>query len=150
MFGSNASLFRRPMSTPLCPAERAVAALWCCLPDRCAVMASQNPVVALELEHYPGMTERVLEQLVRQARERWQLGGVRLVHRVGRVALGEEIVLVAVGAAHRRQAFAAAEYLMDKLKSEAPFWKKEHRRDGSETWVAAKLSDEKAASRWGD
>lgn len=110
----------------------------------------ENPVVALELEHYPDMTERVLEQLVRQARERWQLGRVRLVHRVGRVALGEDIVLVAVSAPHRREAFAAAEYLMDKLKSVAPFWKKERRRDGAETWVAAKPSDEKAASRWDD
>lgn len=150
MFGSNAEPFS---------AADEYAALSCRAGSCGAVVlftgqvrsdGEQNPVVALELEHYPGMTERVLEQLVRQARERWQLGGVRLVHRVGRVALGEEIVLVAVGAAHRRQAFAAAEYLMDKLKSEAPFWKKEHRRDGSETWVAAKLSDEKAASRWGD
>ncbi|MDO6747693.1 molybdopterin synthase catalytic subunit MoaE [Gilvimarinus sp. 1_MG-2023] len=108
-----------------------------------------NPVVALELEHYPGMTEQVLEDLMAEARRRWTLGQIRVVHRVGEILLGDEIVLVAVSAAHRREAFEACEYLMDTLKSTVPFWKKEIRQDGTSHWVAAKGSDEKAASRWG-
>ncbi|MDO3386972.1 molybdenum cofactor biosynthesis protein MoaE [Gilvimarinus sp. SDUM040013] len=109
---------------------------------------ASNPVTALELEHYPGMTEQVLERLVLEARARWQITEVRLIHRVGKIAVGEDIVLVLVSSAHRQQAFSAAEFLMDKLKTTATFWKKEHRLDGSSKWVEAKTSDDAAASRW--
>lgn len=109
--------------------------------------SDSDPVTALELEHYPGMTEKSLQQIARQAAERWPLAGVRVVHRVGRLALGEQIVFVGVAARHRSAAFAAAEFIMDFLKTEAPFWKKEHRASG-EQWVEARHSDREAVSRW--
>lgn len=109
--------------------------------------SESDPVTALELEYYPGMTEKSLQQIARQAAERWPLAGVRVIHRVGRLALGEQIVFVGVAARHRSAAFAAAEYLMDFLKTEAPFWKKEHRASG-EVWVEARHSDREAVSRW--
>ncbi|KZE28907.1 molybdopterin synthase catalytic subunit [Crenobacter luteus] len=105
-------------------------------------------VVALELEHYPGMTEKALAAIVDDARARWPLSAATVIHRVGRLALGDAIVLVVVAAGHRRDAFAAAEYLMDYLKTRAPFWKKEIGHDGSARWVEAKASDEAAADRW--
>ncbi|AXK38899.1 molybdopterin synthase catalytic subunit MoaE [Crenobacter cavernae] len=105
-------------------------------------------VAALELEHYPGMTEKALMAIVDDARARWPLSAATVVHRVGRLALGDAIVLVVVAASHRRDAFAAAEYLMDYLKTRAPFWKKEIGRDGTAHWVEAKASDEAAAGRW--
>ncbi|MDN7125795.1 molybdopterin synthase catalytic subunit MoaE [Pseudidiomarina sp. 1APR75-33.1] len=101
----------------------------------------------LTLEHYPGMTERVLEQLVEQACKRWQLGEVTLIHRVGQLALNEQIVFVGVAAAHRKAAFAAAIFIMDFLKTQAPFWKQEHSSTGS-YWVAAKATDKQAAEAW--
>lgn len=107
-----------------------------------------DPVVALDLEHYPAMTERSLQALVGQAQERWALDQVSVVHRVGRLSVGDQIVFVGVAAAHRREAFAAAQFLMDKLKTTAPFWKKEFRRSGASAWVEAKASDEAAASYW--
>jgi molybdopterin synthase catalytic subunit len=102
---------------------------------------------ALELEHYPGMTERSLEALVAQARQRFDVRGVSLIHRVGRLTVGEGIVLVVVASAHRGDAFAACEFLMDYLKTQAPFWKKEHTAAGAQ-WVAARASDDLACARW--
>ena len=109
---------------------------------------ADNPVVALELEHYPAMTEQALHQLVAEARKRWTLEAVTVLHRVGRIAVDEQIVLVAVAAGHRDEAYRASRFLIDKLKTTAPFWKKEHRADGTCGWVAAKASDGRAASGW--
>ncbi|KFI24762.1 molybdenum cofactor biosynthesis protein MoaE [Paenirhodobacter enshiensis] len=102
---------------------------------------------ALEIEHYPGMTEAVIADYARAAAERFGLSDVLVIHRHGRLAIGEPIMMVATAARHRQAAFEAAEYLMDWLKSRAPFWKKEVGADG-ESWVAAKDSDEDALGRW--
>lgn len=105
-------------------------------------------IAALELEHYPGMTEKSLYAILEQARARWPLQAATIIHRVGRLALGEAIVLVVTASSHRKDAFAAAEFLMDFLKTSAPFWKKEIQQDGSARWVEAKHSDQHAAGRW--
>lgn len=105
-------------------------------------------MVALEIEHYPGMTERALSDYGRQAAERFALTDWRIVHRHGRLPVGEPIMMVATAARHRHAAFQAADYLMDWLKSRAPFWKREIGRDGAARWVDAKASDEDALSRW--
>lgn len=105
-------------------------------------------IQALELEHYPGMTESAIESMVRQARERFDLRRVRIIHRVGPLAPQDQIVLVAVSSAHRGQAFQACEFLMDYLKTQAPFWKKETTPDGAR-WVDARSSDDAALARWG-
>ncbi len=102
---------------------------------------------AMEIEHYPGMTEAALTEIAEQAVQRWSLGDVLVIHRHGRLSPGELIMMVATAAPHRKDAFEAAEFLMDYLKSRAPFWKKEHGRDGAE-WVAAKDEDEDALDRW--
>ena len=102
---------------------------------------------AMEIEHYPGMTEAALTDIAAQACARWSLGAVLVIHRFGRLAPGEPIMMVATAAPHRRDAFEAAEFLMDYLKSRAPFWKKEHRA-GQADWVAAKDEDEDALTRW--
>ncbi|MBP0483670.1 molybdenum cofactor biosynthesis protein MoaE [Sagittula salina] len=102
---------------------------------------------AMEIEHYPGMTQRALEQIATEAMQRWSLGDVLVIHRYGRLEKGEQIMMVATAAPHRKDAFEAAEFLMDYLKSRAPFWKKEHLRDGA-GWVAAKDEDEAALDRW--
>lgn len=102
---------------------------------------------ALELEHYPAMTTKALEDIERSARARWGLVDVRIVHRYGRLTVGEQIMMVAVSAPHRRAAFEAADYIMDYLKSRAPFWKKEHSESGA-SWVDAKSDDEDALKRW--
>lgn len=104
-------------------------------------------VTALTLEHYPGMTERALGDIVDQAERRWPLQGVRLIHRIGRLAPGDSIVLVVVASAHRRAAFEACDFIMDYLKTRAPFWKKEHTVDGH-YWVAERDTDLHAAQRW--
>ncbi|NBD21358.1 molybdenum cofactor biosynthesis protein MoaE [Aquabacterium fontiphilum] len=104
--------------------------------------------LGFELEHYPGMTERSLASMVAQARGRFDVRGVRIIHRVGPLAVGDQIVLVAVTSAHRHAAFDCAEFLMDWLKTEAPFWKKESVR-GEGQWVAARDTDHAAAARWG-
>ncbi len=101
----------------------------------------------LFLEHYPGMTEKVLQQLVQDARQRWQLQEVRLVHRIGSFLPGDQIVFVGVSSAHRKDAFAACQFLMDILKTQAPFWKKEV-TDQGERWVDARDSDSRAAQHW--
>ena len=106
-------------------------------------------LATLEIEHYPGMAEEEIFRVAQEAWTRWPLKGLTAVHRHGRIAPGEPIVLVVAASSHRADAFAAAEFLMDYLKTSAPFWKKEHRIDGSAgDWVAAKDSDETAARRW--
>lgn len=104
-------------------------------------------LVAMEIEHYPGMTEKALTKIAQQAAERWSLGDVLVIHRHGRLEPGDRIMMVATAAPHRKDAFEAAEYLMDYLKSRAPFWKKEITADGKD-WVAAKAADEDALTRW--
>lgn len=106
------------------------------------------PLRALVLEHYPGMAEAEMERLMDEARARWPLLGARIVHRHGRIVPGEQIVLVVTASAHREAAFSAASFLMDWLKTDAPFWKKEERTEGGD-WVAAKDRDTQAARRWG-
>lgn len=101
----------------------------------------------MELEHYPGMTERALEAIADEATRRWALRDCLVIHRHGPMVPGETIMMVATAAPHRADAFAAAEFLMDYLKSRAPFWKKEFGRDGA-AWVAAKDTDEAALDRW--
>lgn len=101
----------------------------------------------MEIEHYPGMTEKAIRGMVEEAVRRWALVDALVIHRHGRLGPGEAIMMVATAAPHRADAFAAAEYLMDYLKSRAPFWKKELGADG-EAWVAAKDADEDALKRW--
>ncbi len=102
---------------------------------------------ALELEHYPGMTEASIAAIVRDARTRWRLGAVRVIHRVGRLQSGDQIVLVGVSSAHRGDAFAACEFIMDYLKTRAPIWKKEIGATAA-CWVESRDSDAQAAARW--
>ena len=104
-------------------------------------------VRTLTLEHYPGMTEKALAEIEAQARGRFDVLDVRIIHRVGMLAPTDQIVLVAVTSAHRAEAFGACEFLMDYLKTRAPFWKKEHTPDGGR-WVEARASDDDAAARW--
>ncbi len=104
-------------------------------------------VSSMFLEHYPGMTEKALEQIVTQAQQRWDILGARVVHRVGELAPGDQIVLVAVSSLHRGEAFAACEFIMDYLKTQAPFWKREDTPQGAR-WVDARESDDQAAQRW--
>jgi molybdopterin synthase catalytic subunit len=109
----------------------------------------QGTLSALELEHYPGMAEAEIARIAAEAVQRWPLQGLTAIHRHGKIEPGGNIVLVVAASAHRQAAFEAANFLMDYLKSRAPFWKKEHRADGSEGgWVDAKESDDKAANRW--
>jgi molybdopterin synthase catalytic subunit len=106
-------------------------------------------LAALEIEHYPGMAEAEMRKVVEEAQARWPLLGVRAIHRYGEIKPGEQIVLVATASTHRAAAFAAAEFLMDYLKTRAPFWKRARRADGSiEGWVEPKDADESAAARW--
>jgi molybdopterin synthase catalytic subunit len=104
-------------------------------------------IAAMTLEHYPGMAEAEIARHVEEAQRRWVLKGVTVIHRYGRLVPGDNIVLVVTSAAHRGDAFAAAEFLMDYLKTSAPFWKQEERAD-SRTWVEAKATDDAAAARW--
>jgi molybdopterin synthase catalytic subunit len=104
-------------------------------------------VTLLELEHYPGMTESSIREILEQASQRWPLLAARVVHRVGGLRPGEQIVWVGVASAHRDAAFAACEFVMDYLKTRAPFWKKEHGPDG-ERWVEARDTDDRRAARW--
>jgi molybdopterin synthase catalytic subunit len=104
-------------------------------------------IEAMTLEHYPGMTEKSLAAIEQQARSRWELNEVRIIHRIGRLAAGENIVLVVTASAHRQAAFEAAQFIMDHLKTEAPFWKKEHTSRG-DRWVEGRQSDHDAKSRW--
>ena len=106
-----------------------------------------QPLQSMTLEHYPGMTEKALQQIVDEAKGRWTLQGVRVIHRYGCLLPGEPIVLVLVASTHRGEAFAACEFIMDYLKTRAPFWKKEATATGGQ-WVDARDSDDSAASRW--
>lgn len=113
-------------------------------------MVRELPDAALnfmELEHYPGMTEKALARIIEKARERWPLKRVWIMHRVGRMGLSDEVVQVAVSSAHRAAAFEAASFIMDYLKKDAPFWKREVSEKGS-VWVEQKASDREAADRW--
>jgi len=116
------------------------------------VRASSGPgrpeVLEMELEHYPGMTEKAIEAMVQEAHRRFDIYAARVIHRVGRLLPGDLIVLVAVTSAHRGQSFQACEFLMDYLKTQAPFWKKERTPEG-ERWVDARVSDDAALARWG-
>lgn len=103
--------------------------------------------VRMTLEHYPGMTERAIAAIVEEARGRWNVLDCTVIHRYGDLAPGDQIVLVAVASAHRGDAFAACEFIMDYLKTRATFWKKEHRPEGA-SWVEARTSDDEAAERW--
>jgi molybdopterin synthase catalytic subunit len=113
----------------------------------CRGEESGAPIAALTLEHYPEMAHAEIARQVEAAQARWSLLGVRIIHRFGRITPGEEIVLVVTASSHRHDAFAAAEFLMDYLKTRAPFWKVVE-QDGRRNWVAAKESDESAAARW--
>jgi len=106
-----------------------------------------SDVSAMTLEHYPGMTEKSLEEIVDQARARWSLYAVRVIHRFGRLEPGDRIVFVGVAGAHRGESFAACEFIMDYLKTRAPFWKREETPQGAH-WVDARDSDDSAAARW--
>ena len=107
-------------------------------------------LIAMTLEHYPGMTEAELARVEAEAHERWPLQASLIIHRFGRLLPGEDIVLVVTASAHRKAAFAAAEFLMDDLKTNAPFWKHEELAGGGVSWVEAKPSDDNAAARWHD
>ena len=105
-------------------------------------------ISAMELEHYPGMTERAIEAMIDAAMQRFQIRAARVIHRVGPLMPLDQIVMVAVTSAHRGEAFEACEFLMDYLKTQAPFWKKEHTPEGAR-WVDARVSDDAALARWG-
>ena len=110
-------------------------------------MTGEGPIGAMELEHYPGMTQRALEKIADEAQARWPLQGLRIIHRYGRLEPGERIVLVLTASRHRQAAFDAAAFLMDYLKTRAPFWKKEETVGGAR-WVDARDTDDQAAARW--
>ena len=110
--------------------------------------AEDQAVSAMTLEHYPGMTEKSLEAIVAEAESRWSLLGARVIHRFGRLVPGDRIVFVGVAGSHRGEAFAACEFIMDYLKTRAPFWKKEDTPEGGR-WVDAREADDAAAEKWG-
>ena len=110
-------------------------------------LSSDNGVTAMTLEHYPGMTESELERIETEARTRWPLEDVTIIHRVGRLEAGDQIVLVGAASPHRQAAFDAAQFIMDFLKTDAPFWKAEERGDET-SWVDARESDNAARKRW--
>ena len=111
------------------------------------VVRGSDGVTSMTLEHYPGMTEREIARHVAEAQARWPLLGVTVIHRIGKLAVGDNIVFVAAASAHRQAAFAACEFLVDYLKTRAPFWKLEE-RGGNADWVAARAEDEDAVKRW--
>lgn len=112
------------------------------------IARQDSDVTAIELEHFPGMTEASLAAIASQALERWNLLAATIIHRVGRIEVGEPIVFVAAAAVHRAEALEACSYLIDRLKTDAPFWKKEHYANGSSAWVDAKVSDTARAEKW--
>ena len=113
----------------------------------CRGAESGEPIAALTLEHYPGMAEAEIARHVEEATSRWPLLGVTVIHRYGRIAPGENIMMVATTSSHREAAFAAAEFLMDYLKTRAPFWKQVESKSGK-AWIEAKGADDQAAARW--
>lgn len=112
------------------------------------IVRGNDGLIALTLEHYPAMTQAALRALADEAARRWTLGGITLHHRIGRLVPGDPIVLVACVSAHRKDALDACAFLIDRLKTDAPFWKRESFADGREIWVEARASDDSAASRW--
>lgn len=110
-------------------------------------LSDGSPVKSMTLEHYPGMTERALEEIINQAKARWDIRNTLIIHRVGPLLPEDQIVLVAVSSGHRGEAFSACEFIMDYLKTAAPFWKKEETPDGGR-WVDARVTDEAAITRW--
>ena len=112
------------------------------------IVRGDGGLVALTLQHYPGMTEASLRSLAETATTRWALDAITILHRVGRLVPGEPIVLVACASAHRRNALDACAFLIDRLKTDAPFWKQESFGDGREVWVEPRAGDEAAADRW--
>ncbi|MGI9135205.1 MAG: molybdenum cofactor biosynthesis protein MoaE [Rhodoferax sp.] len=111
-------------------------------------VSADLPVLSMELEHYPGMTEKAIEAMIDEALRRFDIFAARVVHRIGVLHVTEQIVLVAVTSTHRGESFQACEFLMDYLKTQAPFWKKEQTADGAR-WVDARVSDDAALARWG-
>ncbi len=112
------------------------------------IVRGTGGLAALTLEHYPSMTEAALRELASEAVARWSLGGVTIHHRIGRLVPGDPIVLVACASAHRKAALEACAFLIDRLKTDAPFWKKESFADGREIWVEARESDDAASAHW--
>lgn len=119
-----------------------------CFVGRVRELAAGQPVAAMTLEHYPGMTDKMLAEIEAEARSRWPLADCLVIHRHGRLMPGDRIVLVATASAHRQAALEACQFLIDWLKTKAPFWKLEERPDGQAHWVEAKDSDDRAADRW--
>ena len=118
-------------------------------PDTARATQPRGPeIMSMELEHYPGMTEKSIEAMIDEAHRRFDIHGARVIHRVGLLQPLDQIVLVAVTSAHRGQSFQACEFLMDYLKTQAPFWKKEQTPEGAH-WVDARVSDDAALARWG-
>jgi molybdopterin synthase catalytic subunit len=111
-------------------------------------MNHARDVKSMSLEHYPGMTENILRNILDEAKTRWELIAARIFHRVGELSVGDQIVFVGVTSAHREHAFQAAEFLMDFLKTRAPFWKKEMGVDGAERWIEANANDQQRALGW--
>lgn len=139
------------LAIAICEDELPPVAAWpagACVTFEGRVRDEQGRVVALEIEHYPGMTEREIGRIADQAAARWPLSMVLVAHRVGRVEADQLIVRVQVAARHRREAFEACAFIMDYLKTRAPFWKKEISADGAASWVEAKQHDRDAAARW--
>lgn len=112
------------------------------------IVRDDGGVTAIELEHYPAMTQASLEAVVDEAIARWPLLGCLVIHRIGMIPVGDPVVLIGTAASHRAEALDACTFLIDRLKTDAPFWKKEHRNDGSAHWVEAKASDDARASKW--
>ena len=111
-------------------------------------LPAADPVQSMELEHYPGMTEKAIEAMIDEAHQRFDIFGARVIHRIGVLQPADQIVLVAVTSAHRGESFKACEFLMDYLKTQAPFWKKEQTAAGAK-WVDARVSDDEALAKWG-
>lgn len=110
--------------------------------------AAENTLQSMELEHYPGMTERSIHDVVQRACQRWSLLAVSVIHRIGRLSPGDQIVFVGVASAHRQSAFDGCGFIMDYLKTEAPFWKKETLASGESSWVSARDDDQHALQKW--
>jgi molybdopterin synthase catalytic subunit len=120
----------------------------CCFVGTVRESGGAASVHGMELEHYPGMTERSIESMITLAAERFDILGASVIHRVGALTAADQIVMVAVSSAHRGQSYQACEFIMDYLKTQAPFWKKEHTAEGAQ-WVDARVSDDVALQRWG-
>ena len=119
----------------------------CCFTGLVREFGDKSDLTGMFLEHYPGMTEKALQSIIDQAHDRWPINQVRVIHRVGELKMSDQIVFVGVSSAHREASFSACEFIMDYLKVDAPFWKKE-RTTSSESWVEEKGTDQQRAKRW--